>query len=224
MIGGFKFQNKWSSLSLDYRACLLELENFVMPVLSLLQRLNTPPGVMHLEFDGQPYQKTCSHVFAPPAPADVVTQELLALCVPLDALAQWQALYAVTNGVLLFSSPGNNVDMGEYFIPPIQLHPYERLAAETAYMHAQVCESANTGDEEPPWSRGLVMGEAVGTGNPLVLLRWGERAGQILYADHDSAGEPGAVGWASLTDLLASLAEPPHTAISQLCGADRVWF
>lgn len=183
---------------------------------------------MHLEFDGEHYQKTYEHTFLPPSDSNSIVQELFKLCVPVSILEnELQPLYQFADGIHLFHSESERDDSGRYFIPPVDLYPLARLAAETAYMQSHALDETDSLDIDPPiYSGGLVIGEASCTGNPFVLIRWGGLAGKVVYADHgpdinDWAANPFAQ---SLTHLLRQVALPPHPALCHLCGADRIWF
>ncbi len=200
-----------------------------MSIPELLKAIDLLPRVMHLEIDGKHYQKTYKHeFFPPPNSADLYLELGARLCVRDPIYKQGlEPLYQYSNGMKLFHSESENDDSGSYFIPPVEFYPLERIAAETAYMQSRALDEMDLLEYDPPiYLGGLVIGEASNTGNPFVLVRWGELAGKIVYADHD----PDENDWQanpfaeSLPDLLRQIALPPHTALCNLCGADRIWF
>ncbi len=201
-----------------------------MSIADLLKIIDSLPRVMHVEINGEHHQKTYEHTFSPPSDSERIVGELLGkLQVPFPIIEnELQPLYQIANGMKLFHSESDNVESGRYFIPPVELYPLERLAAETAYMQSLVYHEMNMMEEdEPPiYSGGMVIGEAPGTGNPFVLVRWGGLAGKIVYADHDpDENEWSANPFAQSThDLLKQIALPPHPALCHLCGADKIWF
>ena len=199
-----------------------------MHIPELFSAIQSLPPVMHLEIGGERYQKTFRHTFSAGIDAQQVTAELLGnLCVPLAIVEkQCQPLYQFANGMRLFHSETDKDDSGKYFIPSLTFYPLEQLASKTAYMQSQVFQATHRGEDSPIYSEGLVVGEAMGTGNPLVLVRWGALAGKLAYADQD----PDDGNWQdkpfaqSLADLLTQIALPPYAGLCNLCGAEKIWF
>jgi hypothetical protein len=193
----------------------------ISQLLAALCAINSP---MHLEFEGNNFRKNFKHSFSPPASESAVVLELLGgLCVDNDEL---MSLYKEANGMHLFFSRTNNVRSGEYFIPSVRIYPFQKLAAQTAYMQAAADEEEESNEERPAYSGGLVFGEAVGTGNCFVLMRRGPLAGKVMNVDHD----PDVYEWhinpfaESLTHFLEKFSHPPYIGLCHLCGADRIWF